>query len=111
MATAQDFALFVTEQMSGAGSISSKKMMGEYVVYLEEKVIALICDNNLFVKPTAAGRKFIEQATSSPVVDAPPFPGAKNWITIGDKIEDRDFIAQLLKASYIELPFPKPRKP
>jgi len=110
MATTQDFALFVTEQMSGAGPVSSRKMMGEYVVYLEEKVVALICDNRLFIKPTEAGRTFIEQSTLAPAVQAPPYPGAKPFFLIEEKLEDRDFLAQLLQVSYKELPIPKPKK-
>jgi len=111
MATTPDFALFVTEQMSGAGNISSRKMMGEYIVYLEEKVVALICDNKLFIKPTEAGRIFIEQSTLASAVEAPPYTGAKPCFLVEEKLEDRDFLAQLLKASYKELPFPKPKKP
>ena len=111
MATTQDFALFVTEQMSGAGPVSSRKMMGEYVVYLEEKVVALICDNRLFIKPTEAGRAFIEKSTSAPAVEAPPYTGAKPFFLIEEKLEDRDFLAKLLQSSYNELPFPKPKKP
>ncbi|EKD31648.1 MAG: hypothetical protein ACD_77C00282G0010 [uncultured bacterium] len=111
MGTTKDFALFVTEQMSGAGLISSRKMMGEYVVYLEEKVVALICDNKVFIKPTKAGRAFIEQFTSAPAVEAPPYTGAKPFFLVEEKLEDRDFLAKLLQASYKELPFPKPKKP
>jgi len=111
MATTPDFALFAAEQMSSAGNISSRKMMGEYIVYLEEKIVALICDNKLFIKPTEAGRTFIEQSTSAPAVEAPPYTGAKPFFLVEEKLEDRDFLTQLLQASYKELPFPKPKKP
>ena len=111
MATTKDFALFVMEQLSGAGPVSSRMMMGEYVVYLEEKVVALISDNKLFIKPTETGRTFIKQFTSAPAVEAPPYPGAKPFFLIEEKLEDRDFLAKLLQASYKELPFPKPKKP
>lgn len=110
MGTTQDYALFAVGQMEGAGPVTFRKMMGEYVVYLEGKVVALVCDNNLFIKPTEAGRKVIERLTASPAAVAPPFPGAKGWFVIGDKIEDRDFLTELLRAGYKELPLPKPRK-
>ncbi len=103
MSTSQDFAEFVTEQMSGAGNISKRKMMGEYVVYCQEKVIALICDNKLFIKPTVAGRNFL----GVELVEAPPYPGAKNFFLIENKLEDRDFLTQLISISYPELPVPK----
>ena len=111
MGTTQDYALFAVGQMEGAGPVRFRKMMGEYVVYLEDKVVALICDNNLFIKPTEAGREVIERLTDSPAVEGSPFPGAKGWFVIGDKIEDRDFLAELLRAAYKELPVPKQRKP
>lgn len=117
MSTSQDFADFVTEQMSGAGVISKRKMMGEYVVYCQEKVIALICDNKLFIKPTEAGRNFLKNSESKPLnlpgenlIEVPPYPGSKNFFLIENKLEDRDFIAQLIKVSYPELPLPKPKK-
>ncbi len=106
MSTSQDFVDFVAEQMSGAGAISKRKMMGEYVVYCQEKVIALICDNKLFIKPTDAGRNFL----AGELVEAPPYPGAKNFFLIEDRLEDRDFLTQLIKISYPELPAPKLKK-
>lgn len=115
MATSTDFADFVTDQMSGAGNITKRKMMGEYVVYCQEKVIALICDNKLFIKPTDAGRAFLIEFykkltdCGQGLIEAPPYVGAKNFFLIEDKLEDRDFMAELIRVSYPELPMPKPK--
>ena len=73
MASDQDFVDFVIGQIEKAGFIDTKKMFGEYALYSDGKVVALICDNKLFIKPTGAGRKFIGD-----VVEAPAYPGAKN---------------------------------
>ena len=54
MATKADFIEYVREQLVGAGAMSYRKMFGEYAVYLDGKVVALVCDNQLFVKPTTA---------------------------------------------------------
>jgi TfoX/Sxy family transcriptional regulator of competence genes len=43
---------YICEQIAEAGNISYKKMFGEYAVYCDEKVVAFVCDNQLFVKPT-----------------------------------------------------------
>ena len=72
MASDSDFVEFVVDQMENAGEIRYRKMFGEFTVYCNEKVVALICDNQLFVKPTEAGKSFIGS-----VVEAPPYPGAK----------------------------------
>ena len=67
--------------------------------------MALICDDQLFVKPTRAGREFIGN-----VVEAPAYPGAKNSFLIEDQIEDGEWLSNLLTVTAAELPVPKPRK-
>ncbi|MEE8585818.1 MAG: TfoX/Sxy family protein [Acidobacteriota bacterium] len=105
MASVLDFVEFVVDQMGNAGVISYRKMFGEYVVYCEGKVVALICDNKLFVKPTRAGKSFIGN-----VVEAPPYPGAKPSFLIEEQIEDKDWISNLVRLTERELPAPKPKK-
>jgi TfoX/Sxy family transcriptional regulator of competence genes len=106
MATDLEFMEFLADQMAGAGEISYRKMFGEYAVYLDGKVVALVCDNQLFVKPTAAGRAFI----GAPV-EAPAYPGAKNSFLIEDAFEDREWISELIRITARDLPAPKPKKP
>ena len=106
MATDLEFMEFLADQMAGAGEISHRKMFGEYAVYCGGKVVALVCDNQLFVKPTAAGRAFI----GAPV-EAPAYPGAKDSFLIEDAFEDRDWIAELIRITARDLPAPKPKKP
>ena len=105
MATDLEFMEFLADQMAGAGEISYRKMFGEYAVYLGGKVVALVCDNQLFVKPTAAGRAFI----GAPV-EAPAYPGAKISFRIEDAFEDREWISELIRITARELPAPKPKK-
>lgn len=105
MGSDQDFVDFVVGQIENAGLVASKKMFGEYALYCEGKIVALICDNRLLVKPTAAGRAFIGD-----VVEAPPYEGAKPAFLIQDKIEDRDWLSELIRLTEAELPEPKPKK-
>jgi TfoX/Sxy family transcriptional regulator of competence genes len=105
MASDQDFMDYVTDQVQGAGIITYRKMFGEYALYCEGKVVALVCDNQLFIKPTEAGRAYIGQP-----VEAPPYPGGKPWFLMGEEMEDRDWIAQLVRLTENELPAPKPKK-
>ena len=106
MTTDLEFMEFLADQMAGAGEISYRKMFGEYAVYLDGKVVALVCDNQLFVKPTAAGRAYI----GAPV-EAPAYPGAKNSFLIEDAFEDREWISELIRITARDLPAPKPKKP
>ena len=105
MATDLEYMEFLADQMAGAGEISYRKMFGEFAVYCGGKVVALVCDNQLFVKPTAAGRAFI----GAPV-EAPAYPGAKNSFLIEDAFEDRDWISELIRITARDLPAPKPKK-
>ena len=105
MASDQDFVDFIVDQLENAGDITSRKMFGEYAIYCDGKVTALVCDNQLFVKPTEAGRSFIGE-----VVEAPPYPGAKMSFLIEDGFEDRDWISDLVRLTAKELPEPKPKK-
>jgi len=105
MASDLDFVEYVVDQMEGAGPVSYKKMFGEYAIYSQGKVVALICDNQLFVKPTEAGRAFIGD-----VVEAPPYPGARPSFLIGDRMEDGDWLGRLIRLTEEELPLPKPKK-
>jgi TfoX/Sxy family transcriptional regulator of competence genes len=59
MASDQSFVDFIVDQLENAGDVSCRKMFGEYALYCDKKVIALICDNRFFLKPTGGGRAFI----------------------------------------------------
>ena len=105
MASDLSFVTFVVDQLENAGEITYRKMFGEYALYSNRKVVAVICDNQLFVKPTEAGKSYIGE-----VLEAPPYPGAKNYYLIEDQIEDREWISQLITITEKELPEPKKKK-
>lgn len=105
MASDKNFVDFIVDQMSDAGLVSQRKMFGEYAVYCNGKVVALVCDNQLFVKPTERGRAYIGN-----VVEAPPYPGAKQYFLIEDAFEDREWISALIKLTADELPIPKQKR-
>ncbi len=50
MATNLDFAQYVCEQIAPSGCVRYRKMFGEYMVYVNEKPILMVCDNTVFVK-------------------------------------------------------------
>jgi len=50
MATTLDYVGFVSEQLRGMGAVRYRKMFGEYMVYVNDKPILLVCDNTVFVK-------------------------------------------------------------
>jgi len=105
MASDLDFIEFIVDQIQNAGIITFKKMFGEYAIYSNGKVVALVCDNRLFIKPTDGGRQFIQN-----IKEAPPYPGAKLYFLIEDQFEDSDWLSELVRITAQELPEPKPKK-
>lgn len=105
MASDIKFVKFIVDQIGNSESIRYRKMFGEYAIYCKDKVVALVCDDQLFVKPTKAGRSFIGN-----VVEAPAYPGAKPSFLIEDQIEDRQWLSELIALTEQELPDPKPKK-
>jgi TfoX/Sxy family transcriptional regulator of competence genes len=105
MASDQKFVDFVMEQIKNAGEITAKKMFGEYGIYADRKLLGLICDNKLFIKPTISGQEFIGN-----VVEAPPYEGAKPSFLIEEKIEDSNWLSELIRISLKELPPLKNKK-
>lgn len=106
MASDLEFVEFLADQMAGAGEISHRKMFGEFAVYCAGKVVALVCDNKLFVKPTPGGRKHV----GTPV-EGFPYPGAKPWLWIEDAFEDREWLAELIRITASEVPAGKKTPP
>jgi len=105
MATDASFVEYIVDQIDYAGTITYKKMFGEYGIWADGKILGLVCDNKLFIKPTEGGRAFIKNP-----VEAPPYEGAKNSFLIEDKLDDRDWLSELVTISAKELPEPKPKK-
>jgi len=105
MSTKQSTVDFILEQLEGAGILVANKMFGEYGLYCDGKIVALICDDQLFVKPTRAGKTFIGD-----FVEGYPYPGAKRYLLVtGDLWEDSEWLSHLIRVSAEELPLSKPK--
>ena len=104
MASDQTYLDYVMEQLSGLGDISSRAMMGEYIIYYCGKIVGGIYDNRFLVKPTAKAKAIMP--------DAPheiPYKGAKEMLLV-EELDDRAFLEQLLTEIADELPEPKKQK-
>jgi len=106
MATEQRTVDFITDQIARAGSIRSHKMFGEYAVYCDEKVVAFVCDDQLFIKPTDAGRTFIGTPD-----EAPAYPGSKLYFLVSEDLwDDHEWLTALVRTTADALPLPKPKR-
>jgi TfoX/Sxy family transcriptional regulator of competence genes len=104
MATDVSFAEFVLEQIELPGRVEVRKMFGEYALYVDDRVVALLCDNQLFLKPVEQLR-----ARLARVDEAPPYPGAKPHFRIADELERPGELTALLIEAARLLPAPKAR--
>ena len=107
MASQANTVEFIVEQMANAGTVTARKMFGEYAIYCDQRLVALVCQDQLYIKPTAAGRAFIGKVT-----EAPPYQGAKPYLLVcGEQWEDRDWLGQLVKVTAAGLPLPVKKAP
>ena len=106
MATQERTVEFIVGQLAGVSGISAGKMFGEYGIWCDGKIVALICDDQLFVKPTAPGREL-----AGGVAEVSPYPGAKPSLLIDpDRWDDADWLVALIRATADALPAPKPKR-
>jgi TfoX/Sxy family transcriptional regulator of competence genes len=104
MASTTEFKLYIEDQLSEIPHIRLKKMFGEYGLFLEDKMVALLCDDNLYIKPTEEGIKLLKE-----IEYAPPYKGAKPYFLI-ENTDDRQLLRQLIEITFEALPIPKEKK-
>jgi TfoX/Sxy family transcriptional regulator of competence genes len=104
MASSKEYLDFVLDQLSGLDGLATRRMMGEYLLYLDRRLVGGIYDDRLLVKPTPSACRMLP--------DAPrelPYPGAKELLLV-EETDDRAFLAVLFSAIAADLPVPKKRK-
>lgn len=103
MASKPETVTYILDQLAGAGSVSAKKMFGEYGIYLFDRMFALVCDDMLFFKLCAASEKFYPDAPM-----ASPYPGAKPCVHIPEeRWDDHEWLSQFAMATAKAMPLPK----
>lgn len=106
MTTHQATIDFILEQLSELPHVRARKMFGDYALYCNEKVVGLVCDDELFIKITDEGK----QHNTEDYEEGIPYPGAKAYMRITEKIDNRDWLTQLVSKTAHVLPLPKPKR-
>lgn len=108
MTTSQNTIDFILDQLAALPKIRARKMFGEYALYCDEKVVALVCDDQLFVKITKPGKAFLGEAYPEGIA----YPGAKPSLLVSaDDLEDDERLCTLIRLTADALPVPKPKRP
>ena len=107
MSTKQSTIDYIADQLSGLRDVSTRKMFGEYALYYKNKVVALVCDDTLFIKMTDQGKDFVGDLYK----EGQAYPGSKMYMVIdGDQIEDHEWLGELVQITFDSLPEPKKKK-
>ena len=103
MATTNEYIEYVCEQIKGIGEIRFKKMFGEFMVYLNDKPVIIVCDNVPYVKKLECIEKEMKEAQTGY-----PYKGAKEHYILD--IDDVAFCKEIVLKVEEVTPIPKPRK-
>ncbi len=103
MATSLDFINYVCEQLDGIGNITYKKMFGEYMVYLNDKPVIIVCDNVAFVKKLDIIKEMMQNADVGF-----PYKGAKEHYVLD--IDNAEFCKKIISKIEEVTPIPKSKK-
>ena len=106
MSTGKETIEFLLSQLEPL-DVRARAMFGEYGVYCDEKIVALVCDDTFYLKPTDAADDY-----SADLTPGPAYPGSNDYLAVdGDLVEDAERFQALVKATAELLPVPKPKKP
>ena len=92
MATSINFIEYVCEQITGIGEVRYKKMFGEYMVYVNDKPVVIVCNDTAFVKKL--------DCISETMADAQvgfPYEGAKEHYVLD--MDNGDFAREIVRES------------
>lgn len=103
MATKQEFVEYVCEQIEDMGEVRYRKMFGEYMVYVNDKPILLICDDTVYVKKLEEIKELMNDADCGI-----PYKGAKEHYILD--IDHHDLSKQIVRILEQITPIPKKKK-
>lgn len=103
MPTSVSYIEFVLDQLQGVGAVRCRKMFGEYMVYVNDKPVLLVCDNTVFVKILPELSALMQHAETEL-----PYPDGKEHYILD--IENPDLTRAVVAVLERVTPLPKPRK-
>jgi len=111
MATAPEYVEYVCAAVARAypGAVRSKKMFGEYMVYVNDKPLVLVCDDTAFVKMLPCLDGLMATAETGYPYSPAKYPGVKEHYILD--LDDQVLTGRVLAALAAVVPVPKPRRP
>lgn len=103
MACTTDFIQELCDILSPLGEVRSRKMMGDYVIYVNEKCVITACDNITFIKKLPYIAEMMSDAETGT-----PYPGAKEAYILDTSNHTKAL--EVIATLWEKLPFPRKRK-
>lgn len=103
MATTNEYIEYICEQIKGIGEIRYKKMFGEFMVYVNDKPVIIVCNNVPFVKKLDCIENMMQDAEIGF-----PYKGAKEHYILD--IDNMEFCKSVIIEIEKVTPIPKPKK-
>ena len=95
-----DLVQYIVEQASKAGEVCARKMFGDYALYCDNKVVGLICDDCLYLKPLCPLEPLLHDEDRQM---QPPYEGGKpHYVITG--VDDGDYLSLLVRTVAENLP-------
>ncbi|MEO6117288.1 MAG: hypothetical protein ABIP33_12955 [Pseudolysinimonas sp.] len=93
MATSREAAEAIVEFLDPVAAIRIRGMMGGWLVYSDDVLVAQINEGELFLKPTQAASEL-----TAPLERRPPYPGAKPALVVDrPHLDDVGWLRSVLK--------------
>lgn len=103
MACKPEYIEFLVERLKDCGEVRTRKMFGDYCVYIDEKPLILVCDNIAYVKKQSAIENWMTEAECGC-----PYDGAKeHWIL---DVEHPGSLKVIMKALWEATPYPRRKR-
>lgn len=103
MACSIEFIESICDMLAPLGEVRSRKMMGDYVIYANEKCVITACDNVAYVKKLPCISELMADAECGC-----PYQGAKEAYILD--LANPHKVLKVVEAIWEVLPFPKSRK-
>lgn len=103
MACTAEFIDNLCQLLSPSGEVRSRKMMGDYVIYVNEKCVLTACDNIAYIKKLPCIAELMADSECGS-----PYPGAKEAYILD--LADRRKVLKVIETLWPALPFPKSKK-
>lgn len=103
MASSKEYLNYVLDLLGALDGVTSRSMMGGYIIYYRDKIVGGIYADRFMLKATDSAKRMLPDA-----VQEPPYEGAKPMILVDT--EDRELLKNVVEAMWPELTERQPRK-